>query len=109
MYLKKDFFTLQKKIAIRPIENKGVQGKISHGLALIAQKTDLIEAETLFDADLGGEGVILKKSKIALRGDAASASWNKEILTHEGQSFVLVPYEEVLMVKEPEDSSESGT
>lgn len=93
-----EFMTLNKKLAVKPLINKGPTAVKQGGLAMLSQRVETVETELLFDADLGDGYVILKGSKIAFMGEDANSDWNKRVISHKDVSFVIAPVERVIMV-----------
>lgn len=95
--------TINKKLAISPLEFKGVTAERRGGLAMVSQRVSTTSSILLYDADVG-DGFYTKGSVIVFRGEAVARAWNKEVIKDEhGVEFVLAPLEEVLMVGEPKN------
>lgn len=97
-----NFYTINKQVAVQPIERKGAVATIQSGLAVMMQSNEAVVAEAVFDALVDDE-IVLKGSKIVLPGDSEARPWNQKVFTHDGKSFVLVPIAEVMMISAPEE------
>jgi len=98
-----NFYTVNKMVAIKPITNEGIKTTVIGGVAMMAQGSDVMVVEVLFDSLMDDE-VLLKGSKIMLSGDSAVRSWNNKRLKHNNEYFVLVPQSEILMISPPEEA-----
>jgi hypothetical protein len=96
------FSTLNKKLAVKPIEYTGPKTVKQGGLALMASGVETITTELMFDAEIG-DGFYMAGSKVVFLGEAAVSSWNKAKMTHDGIDFVLAPFEQAIMISAPDD------
>ena len=96
------WLTINKLIAIKPLEKNGVQSTISGGIARMNHTFQMAESELLFDAEVAGE-LLPAGTKVVFRGDAVVHPWNKSPITHGGVTFVLAPFDEVVMHSIPKE------
>lgn len=93
--------SLNRKLAVQPIKDSGLKIEKINGLAISFQSNATVTTTLLFDAEVGTGAsvqIIPAGSKISFLGTAEKAPWNRLVLKHEGQEFVLAPVEEAIFV-----------
>lgn len=77
--------------AIKQPEFKKIEATVRGGIALISQRIDLIKSELVMDYEIDGLVLKANRDKILLRGDAGLQPWAKQIMSIDGEDFVLCP------------------
>ena len=91
------YYTVQKKLAVRPLKIQGAKASIQGGIAVMQQSSNTVITEVVFDALIDNE-IIPKGAKVAFLGTSEARAWNRQVLSHEGTEFVLAPFEEAILI-----------
>lgn len=93
-----------KKIACVPPEQKGAELKVAHGMAVIQHRSSLMALRVVF----GNEGGISPGFTIYLPEQLKQQPWASQVYEINGQKFILVPEEQIVLVDETTPSRENS-
>ena len=92
------FVTKKGQLAIKQPEFKKIEANLKGGIAVISQRSMLIELSLVMDYELDGVKLLAPDTTILLRADAGLQPWAKQVFSIDGydESFVLCPESQVL-------------
>jgi len=85
------YFSVNKILAVVQPQNKKIEAELKGGLAMVAQRADLVELTLVMNYQFGDK-LLLAGSKVLVSGEAAFQAWAKKIYkTPNGVEFVQCP------------------
>lgn len=97
---KTPIFVANGKVAVEPFKEMAIEKEQRGGLVMAKQKGTLTKLRVVFNS--GKEFVpesyyFPKGSSVWVRADGYALPWAKEILELDGEKFILIPVDQVLM------------
>jgi hypothetical protein len=89
-------FSQKGYLAIKQPQFKKIEAAVRGGLAVAAQRTEMISVPLVMSYDLNGKTISPQFHEVILRGDSGLASWAKQIYVFGGEEFVLCPESSVI-------------
>lgn len=86
-----------KNVATKPFEKKEIESTVKSGFAKITQKHSLTELDVIF-----GTNNIFHGCKVYVNSENFKMPWATRVYSLDGQDFILVPEDFILLVKRPE-------
>ncbi len=89
--------SINKQTAVKPPQIQAATQRVTHGIAIIDSRVTLMGMEVVFDSAVARAGdTIYVHSNVV-----NSHKWTKEIYDVDGQQFVLVPDDMIVLVNRP--------
>jgi hypothetical protein len=89
-------FSQKGFLAIKQPQFKKIEAAVRGGLAVAAQRTEMISVPLIMSYELNGKTINPREHEIILRGDSGLASWAKQIYVFGEAEFVLCPESAVI-------------
>ncbi len=93
--------TVNKRVACAPFETTQTKVDVKGGLPVIRQKHELTALDVVLDTD---DGEYFQGDRVWVRGEMCKTA-GREVFEVDGVSFVLIPYDAVLL-RDDEDDEE---